>query len=156
MRRSWWFLAVAVCTGLASGCVEQRYTVISDPPGARVLRNGQDIGTAPADDYFVYYGTYHFTLIKDGYETLQVDQEIKPPWYEYWPLDFVSEVLVPVHIEDVREFRYQMTPLQQPNIQQLLGEAQNVRNRGKLLQPPSPPPPNTPPPRGLPVAQPAP
>ena len=35
------------------------------------------------DDHFVYYGNYHFTLIKDGYETLQVDQDIPAPFYEY-------------------------------------------------------------------------
>ena len=41
-----------------------------------VFRNGVPIGPTPVDDQFVYYGNYHFTLVKDGYETLQVDQDI--------------------------------------------------------------------------------
>src|SRR5438045_3581884 len=66
---------------LVSGCVERRYVVTSDPPGALVYKNGQPIGTTPVDDTFVYYGKYHFTLVKDGYETLQVDENFSAPWY---------------------------------------------------------------------------
>ena len=89
--------AAALCTG----CVEQRYVITSDPPGAAVYRNGNLIGYTPVDDTFVYYGKYHFTLVKDGYETLQVDQDIAGPVYEYPGLDFVSEVLYPFNLRDV-------------------------------------------------------
>src|SRR5690242_18480040 len=98
MRQSRWLLTVALGAGLLAGCVERRYVVTTDPPGAVVLRNYQNIGASPADDHFVYYGNYHFTIIKDGYATLQVDQKIPTPWYEYFPLDFISEALVPWQI----------------------------------------------------------
>src|SRR5439155_8012621 len=79
MGRSAWLLTVGACAGLLAGCVERRFVITSDPPGAVVLRDHQPIGATPADDHFVYYGKYHFTLIKEGFETLQVDQDVPTP-----------------------------------------------------------------------------
>ena len=135
MRRQAWLVGAALTAGLLAGCVERRFVVTSDPPGAIVLRSGQFIGPAPADDHFVYYGLYHFTLIKDNFETLQVDQEIKPPWYEYWPLDFIFENFVPWQIEDVRRFHYQMQPLQAVSPTALINEVQQLRNRAETIAP---------------------
>jgi hypothetical protein len=147
-----WLLATAVNAGLLSGCVERRYVVTSDPPGAIVLRNNEQIGATPVDDHFVYYGNYHFTLIKDGYQTLQVDQEICAPWYQYIPLDFFSENLVPWRVVDVRRFHYQLQPLQAVNSDDLLNRAQALRNRGQSIATSAPPPPAgpLPPPPGSP------
>jgi hypothetical protein len=141
------FLGIAACAGLLTGCVEQRYVVTTDPPGAMVLRNGQPLGQSPVDDHFVYYGNYHFTIILDGYETLQVDQRIRAPWYEYFPLDFFGEAVVPWTIRDVRRFHYQLEPRRMVNTHELLKEADNLRNRGISIRPPenNPPPPNPPP-----------
>jgi hypothetical protein len=150
MRRFLGFLLIAACAGFASGCVEQRYVVTTDPPGAAVLRNGQLLGQSPVDDHFVYYGTYHFTLIMDGYDALQVDQEIPPPWYEYFPLDFFSEDIIPWKIVDVRRFHYKLQPRRIVNTKDLLDEAQNLRNRGISIRPPE----NTPPPAAAPAAPP--
>jgi hypothetical protein len=119
--------------------VEQRYVVTTDPPGAIVLRNYQQIGAAPADDHFVYYGKYHFTVIKDGYETLQVDEVIKTPWYEYFPLDFVSENLVAWKIRDVRRFHYHLEPARTPNTAELLNQAQELRTKGQSIGAPAAP-----------------
>lgn len=141
-------LLYAAAAALAAGCVDRRYVVTTDPPGAVVLRNYQPIGAAPADDHFVYYGNYHFTLIKDGYTTMQVDQEVATPWYEYFPLDFISENLIPWRIEDVRRFNYRLEPLQTPPTDELLGRAQALRDRGQSVAAPAPapaaPPPNGP------------
>jgi hypothetical protein len=140
MRRYRWLRGVAVCAALASGCVERRYVVTTDPPGAIVLRNGQALGQSPADDHFVYYGNYHFTLIHDGYETLQVDQKIPAPWYEYPVVDFISENLVPWKITDVRRFHYALQPLQQVRTDILLERAGGLRSRGQSLVPLAPAP----------------
>ena len=134
------FLSLAV---FLTGCVDRRFVVTTDPPGALVLRNNAPIGFAPADDHFTYYGNYHFTLIKDGYETQQVDQNIPAPWYEYPPFDFFAETLLPWHIVDVRRFYYQMQPRQVPKEDEIRAHAQELRDRGRLVTPPpedSPPP----------------
>lgn len=125
--------AFAVFAALLSGCVERRFVVESDPPGALVLVNNQPLGSTPVDGHFIYYGNYDFTLVKDGFETLHVDQRIRAPWYQ-WPLvDFVSENLYPGKIEDVRRFRYAMQPAAQVNTQQLLNQAEALRDRGRAL-----------------------
>src|SRR5262249_21371800 len=140
MGRIGLWLVVGVAVPVLGGCqsVERRYVITSDPPGAVVLRNNHHIGATPADDHFVYYGKYHFTLIKDGFATLQVDQEIPPPWYELFPLDFVVENLLPWRVEDVRRFHYKLEPLQSPDLQDVLNRGQSLRDRGKSIGPAAP------------------
>lgn len=133
-----WLCTALLGTGLAAGCVERRYVITSDPPGALVLRNGVPIGATPVDDHFVYYGTYHFTLVKDGYATAQVDQCVSTPWYEYFPLDFVSEALYPGHIEDVRRFHYTLQPVEAVNPNALREQAERLRAEGRSIGPPAP------------------
>lgn len=127
-------LACVLGLALTSGCVERRFVIESDPPGALVLMNGQPLGATPVDGHFVYYGTYNFTLIKDGYETLQVEERFRTPWYQYFPLDFVSENLYPGKIEDVRRpLTYKLTPKMQPRTDALLGQAEQLRAKGRAL-----------------------
>jgi hypothetical protein len=153
-RWAGWFAGLA-SLGLLAGCVERRYVITSDPPGAIVLENGRPIGATPVDGSFVYYGTYHFTLVRDGHETLQVDQPISTPWYEIAPLDFVTENLIPWRIRDVRRFHYQLPPLQTVRSDQVLDRGQQLRQRAAGIgQPPSPPPQSQPEPPALPQLQP--
>jgi len=71
MKQGVRFLVMAVCAAAVTGCVERRYVIYTDPPGAMVLRNGQTLNATPVDDHFVYYGKYKFTIFADGYETLK-------------------------------------------------------------------------------------
>jgi hypothetical protein len=135
MKRSQLIMMTAAVMFLAGGCVERRYVITTEPPGAKVLRNGQDLGTAPVDDHFVYYGNYHFTLIKDGYEIQQIDQNIPTPWYEYPVIDFFSENVIPWKIRDVHRFHYNMQPVQTPNVKEVLDKAEKLQNHGRSLVP---------------------
>jgi hypothetical protein len=123
-------IAILFVAGL-SGCIEQRYVIESDPPGALVLVNGQPLGVTPVDGYFTYYGTYDFTLVKDGYETKVIRQKIAAPWYELPGIDFLTENVYPAKIEDVRRFRFSLEPLVQVREGDLLQQADQLRNRGK-------------------------
>src|SRR5689334_4896625 len=111
MTRRTILLLATTLAGILPGCVERRYVIESDPPGALVLVNGQPLGTTPVDGYFTYYGAYDFTLIKDGYQTKQVTQRITSPWYEWPGIDFATENLYPAKIEDIRRYRYCLEPL---------------------------------------------
>ncbi|HTK77432.1 MAG TPA: PEGA domain-containing protein [Gemmataceae bacterium] len=128
-------LVLAVCAGGLSGCVERRYVIESDPPGALVLVNNQPIGTTPVDGYFQWYGTYDFTLIKDGYETKTFKERLVAPWFEYPPIDFVSENVYPGKIEDVRRLRFCLTPIVQVPASDLMQQAEQLRNRGRSIGP---------------------
>jgi hypothetical protein len=155
IRNGW--LVIAVCGFMTTGCVDRRYVITSDPPGAVVYRNGQMIGATPVDDHFVYYGDYEFMLVKEGYQTRVVKQHIPAPWYEYVPIDFFSENLWPHRLIDVRRFNYDLEPLPAVRTDVLLDKAQELRNRGMAIVPRAEPVPATvtnpppPPPPGMPV-----
>ncbi len=85
-------------------------TVRSNPPGALVYVDDYQIGTTPVSTDFVYYGTRKIRLIKDGYDTLTVQQPFPVPWYEIFPLDFVTENLWPWEIRDERVVDLAMVP----------------------------------------------
>lgn len=120
-----------------SGCVERRFLIESNPPGAMVYQNGQVLGPTPLDLPFTYYGNYEFTLVRDGYEPTTVTARIRPPWFQYFPLDFISENLYPFHVQDNRRLRFDMLPLQQPSTTDLLNQAASLRDRGRAI--PTPP-----------------
>jgi hypothetical protein len=136
MRRRAGLLGVLLAAALAGGCVDRSFVVESNPPGAFVLVNNRPLGAAPVDDGFVYYGKYRFTLIKEGYETLHVDQDVPAPWYEYPPLDFVAENLWPFQIEDRRRFRYDLSPARVPNAEDVLRRAEELRDHGHAIRTP--------------------
>jgi PEGA domain len=110
-----------------AGCVQRRLTIRSNPPGARVYVGDEEIGTTPVSTDFVYYGTRKIRLVKDGYETMVVNQPIPAPWYQIPPLDFVSENIVPGEVRDERVVNYQLVPLQPVPMEQLLGRAEQLR-----------------------------
>ena len=72
--------------------------------------DNQQIGTTPCAVDFTYYGTREIRLVKPGYETLTVNQPIPTPWYEFPPLDFVSDNLVGMKIRDNRTVTYNLSP----------------------------------------------
>jgi hypothetical protein len=128
------FLATSLLGAvLGTGCVQRTFVITSDPPGALVYRGNVPIGTTPCDDHFVYYGKYEFTLVRDKYETLHVVEDIPAPWWEYPPLDFISENLWPCKNRDVRRLHYQLTPLHPPSQPEVLGRALDLRARGKTF-----------------------
>src|SRR5262249_20183429 len=111
MKRAGWLFGVLTCASLV-GRVERRVVIEAGAAragtrvSAQVLRNGQIVGFSPVDDSFVYYGKYRFTLIKDGYQPLHVEQPVRPPWWEIPPLDFISENIIPFKLRDIRRFSY--------------------------------------------------
>jgi hypothetical protein len=116
----------------APGCVERRLTIRSNPPGAQVYVDDYEIGTTPCSVSYTYYGTRKIRLVKDGYETVTVLQPIPSPWYQYFPVDFVTENFVPGHIRDERVVSYQMPPAIQAPRDELLARAEALRQNGRL------------------------
>ena len=116
---------------LSTGCVRRRLTVRTNPPGAQVFVDDQEIGTTPCSAAFVYYGTRKITIMKDGYRTETVFQKIPPPWYEIPPLDFVTENVVPREVRDERVVDVQLVPEEIVPQQKLLDRAQSLRDSAR-------------------------
>ncbi len=121
------------------GCVERRMVIIAEPYGAIVYdEKNQRLGGSPVDHPFTYYGKYRFRIVKDGYETLVVEQRVRAPWYQLPVLDFISENLIPWTIRDVRYFRYVMQPRQVMPAESVLGPADALRNYARGIGTPIP------------------
>jgi hypothetical protein len=131
-------LLAAGVLSLVGGCVERRFVIESDPPGALLYVNGVPIGPTPVDVPYIYFGKYDFTLVKDGYETQHIVERAPGPWYAYPPIDFVAENIYPFRISDVIRKSYTMQPVPQPSSTELLQKADELRQRGKAEARPNP------------------
>ncbi len=127
-------LGFALVTCLLTGCVERRFVITTDPPGAVVIdEKGNPMGQAPVDRQWIYNGTYQFTLFKDGFETQVVREPVPPRWYQYFPFDFIAENVIPWTIRDIRRFHYQMQPLAVIPPEHVLQQGQALRQRGQTI-----------------------
>lgn len=130
------FLAAVVCLP-AGGCVQRRMTIRSSPPGALVYVDDYQLGTTPVSTDFIYYGTRKIRLVKDGYETLTVRQPFPIPWYEVFPLDFVTENIWPWEIRDERVVDLAMTTMVSTPPESVVARAEQARlSAGSLPAPP--------------------
>jgi hypothetical protein len=133
-------LAVVLAGLAAAGCVDRRFVIESNVPNAQVYIDNKPIGAAPAHAPFDYYGHYNITLVHPGFQPVTQRVHVTAPWYSYPPLDFLAEVLWPFRIEDVRRYYFEMTPAPQTRTDDLIGAADNLRQRGWALPMPDTPP----------------
>lgn len=104
------FILIAMLALTQTGCVHRRVTINSYPQGALVKVDGKDIGYTPASFDFTWYGTREVQLLKDGFETHTEQIDVNAPWYQKFPLDFVSDNFLGHHVTDHRQFSFQLQP----------------------------------------------
>lgn len=124
---------VALCAA-QTGCLRRRMTVRSNPPGAQVFIDNQEVGITPCSAAFTYYGTRQITLIKDGYRTETLYHKVSAPWYEYPPLDFFVENTVPYEVRDERLVDVQLVPQEVVPEGPLRQRAEDLRNQARVGQ----------------------
>ncbi|WP_422930919.1 PEGA domain-containing protein [Singulisphaera sp. PoT] len=135
--RRWVFLLAALASlSIFPGCVERRYTIRTNPPGALAIVNGEEIGPTPVSHSYTYYGEREVTLMLDGYKTQTVIQPMKAPWWDNLLTEFFSENLVPYTLRDEREFVYQMEPATVPQQEELVNRGQELRTQAQALPAP--------------------
>jgi len=103
-------LLSALAMGLiAAGCVERELIATSQPPGALVSLNNEEISRTPLGREFQWYGYYDASVRLEGYETRKtVTPVVAPPWL-WFPFDFVAEI-IPITIRDVHRVHYTLQP----------------------------------------------
>ena len=126
-RRALCVALVLLSCAVVGGCVHRRFTVRTNPPGARLYVDDYEIGTTPVSHDFVYYGTRKIRLVKDGFETLTILQPMPTPWYDLPGIDFFTENLVPYEFKDHRVLDYQMQPQVIVPTEQVLLHADELR-----------------------------
>lgn len=133
---------LCVCTALAFGslgCVTRTLTIKTDPPGAQVFVDDELIGESPVDMEFTYYGTRKIVIEKrDADGKLEYDREtvyarVSPPYYQVFPVDFISDVVIPMNIKDDRVLSFRLrkkkfVPLAETK-ERLIKEAEELRQK---------------------------
>ena len=94
-----------------------------------VFVDGQQIGRTPVATSFTYYGTRNFRLVKDGYETISVNQKFPAPWYQMPPLDFVSENMVPHELRDEHVVSFDLVPKANVSMEDVRIHAEQLRSQ---------------------------
>ena len=120
---------------LASGCAAKRSLMItSDPEGAAVRLDEKIIGTTPITVDFHHYGIRRITLYKDGYLTTTRRVDVDAPWYGLFPMDYVSEVFLPIGWNDRHRVHFTLSPgtpvEMRPDLRSVLDRAETLRRAG--------------------------
>ena len=122
-----WIAAVGCFLLADTGCVRRKLTIRSQPEGALVYVDQQEVGQTPLSVPFTYYGTREIILEKDGYQTVKEKHRIRLPWYQIPPLDFISENLISKEIHDERVLDFQLQPQVPTDETQLQQRAEQLR-----------------------------
>ena len=138
--------AAALLVALGAGCrAERRLMITSDPPGAVVRLDGRLVGATPQTLEFIHYGTRRVSYYLDGYISESHVVELEPPWYGRFPLDLVSEVLIPWGWKDVHRVHAALEPgsgaITEPDLRSVLERAASLRRAGPEGPQPVPEPP---------------
>ncbi len=124
--------AVALLALLAGvgGCVERTLKISSQPPGARVFVNDEEVGVTPLKFSFTWYGDYDVILRKTGYQTLKTHHRVAAPWFQWSPLDFFFEILWPTTLRDEQVMpELALQPAAEPTNAELIDRAVELRDR---------------------------
>jgi hypothetical protein len=132
-------LALLMLAGLAAtGCygqVQRTITIESQPAGALVWLNDNEIGRTPVTIPFTWYGTYGVRLEAPGYETLVTEAQVKAPYYEKLGLDLLSESIIPGIKHDDQSFSYVLQKAEEVDKTSLRERAEGLRRDAAMPVP---------------------
>jgi len=111
---------------LLSGCVERKLTINTEPQGALVILNDEEIGTSPVTVSFEWYGDYWIRISKEGYESLNTHRLLKRPLHDIPPFDFFAQIINPNRIVDSYEWTFPLEPRKQISRDELIQAAERL------------------------------
>lgn len=119
----------------ASGCAPRRtIKITTDPPGAIVRLDDETIGVTPLKHRFYHYGVRRITLQKEGFGTHSAEVALDPVWWSRFPLDVVSEVLLPFGWRDKRKYHVTLEEgsevMSVPSLHSVIERADVLRHAG--------------------------
>ena len=131
------FVAIIVLAVLCFciGCVERKLTIVTEPAGALVALNDEEIGTSPVTVGFEWYGDYSVRISKDGYQTLNTHQKLKRPWRDKFPWDLFADMFM-TKIDEYT-WTFKLEPHQQIQKDELIKSATSLQKEA-LAEPNKP------------------
>lgn len=112
------------------GCVERIMRISTDPEGARVIVNDEEVGLSPARTAFTWYGDYDIIIRKQGYKTLKTSYVVQAPWWQLPPFDLFTEVFLIGTLRDEHELpTYTLEPAETPPATEVVQRAVDMRSQ---------------------------
>lgn len=131
-RLTVFLLFVTAALASCPACVRKTIAVYSDPPGATVYIDGLEVGRTPVDGIpFDFYGTRGIAVLKEGHLCERRTVEIDTPWYSYFPIDIVSELIIPWEIRDDRYYYFVLQRTEAVEDSALIRHAHQTRRIAK-------------------------
>ncbi|MBN2584163.1 MAG: PEGA domain-containing protein [Planctomycetes bacterium] len=120
-----------LCTG-CTGRVARSITIETQPPGAVVWLNDNEVGRTPVTAPFTWYGVYSIRMELEGYEPLVVNERVAAPWYQWMFIDLPFETVVPGTRYDRHHFGpYQLEPAKAADPEELLLRSKQFRSEAQ-------------------------
>ncbi len=113
-----------------TGCVERKLTINTNPAGAQVFLNDEEIGVSPVTTTFNWYGDYNITIRKQGCVTLQTHRKLQAPWYDGFPFDFFV-MIYPCRVVDKYEWSFELEPQKEIGRQELIQDAVRIKEQAE-------------------------
>lgn len=119
---------------LLPACAQRRIRVTSEPSGARVWLNDEDIGRTPTEAAFTFYGHYDLRLEHPGFEPYHAEHMAWAPLHEYPGPDLVAAA-IPARIRDTVRWHVVMRPTPETTLEpevmrsELIDRAAALRER---------------------------
>ena len=129
-----WTLLLGLLCPLGIGCVQRTLTIHSEPPGALVFLNDEEVGRTPLTVPFTWYGVYDVRMEKDGYLPLWTTAEAKAPLWDVPGPDLVAEAIPNTRSEIHWNFELEKrVPISEYDTDALIQRAKDLRaqTRGK-------------------------
>jgi hypothetical protein len=114
---------------LLGGCVERKLTINTEPQGALVVLNDEEIGESPVTVSFEWYGDYDVRISKEGFETLKTHRKLEGPWYDTFPFDFFAQLIISDRIVDSYEWTFELAPQEYPTREELIRDAEELKKQ---------------------------
>lgn len=125
-------LLLAVTPALA-GCLERTVTITSEPPGALVILNDEEIGRTPVETGFRYFGVYDVRLQREGYEPLATEKEAVAPVWEYPGIDLLA-IAAPWRVRTHLEWHFDLEALPEAGADEAARAEQELFDRARSLR----------------------
>lgn len=126
-------LALLAITPVLGGCLERTVTITSEPAGALVVLNDEEIGRTPVETGFRYFGVYDVRLQREGFEPIVTEKEAVAPIWEYPGLDLLA-IAAPWRVKTHLEWHFDLEAVPEPGTPEAEQSEQELFDRARSLR----------------------
>lgn len=123
--------ALLAASMFLTGCLQRTIKVTTQPAGAVVWINDNEVGRTPLETDFTFYGKFSVRIRKEGYEPIVEVKNVKAPLREQPGIDLVAEAL-PINYNHVVEWHWDLQPVAESRLGNAEAEAAVIHSARQL------------------------